>query len=405
MKNKTYVTYQCSTCKRTIDKEFNPNNAFIEKCSITYSCTGKLYKVAEKNSLNLITPVVDGIENWRPRNTKIANITYEKQGDLLYFAGTTESNKLTIGVKRSPLVESSYGIKLRIATVKDKVQPVTEYYFKVTNPTNTFSGNDNSLEQNPLLFDSSDTVLVYVDGVKQQPSLFPPGVNEVNLPYKTNKEDNSIPTNTIVFYNPLQINKIVTIVVMKHVDLNYGFLNFIKHGLTTSIGAWGNLKSITKFNEKTNQNEVFDLFTLESANGIAINDRIQTITEPCIQVCQDHLSLFDDGFVPDGGFIEYPTIGLFARPPFTIKDRNLNNFFDYSDLVGVTMYLKYENISSTKMWMISSPCINSVFPQINRKEYIVFGGKTIIDSAIKETSNSTNIIMENPIFSNYIIGS
>ena len=273
MKNKTYVTYQCSTCKRTIDKEFNPNNAFIEKCSITYSCTGKLYKVAEKNSLNLITPVVDGIENWRPRNTKITNITYEKHDDLLYFAGTTESNKLTIGVKRSTLSESSYGIKLRIATVKDKVQPVTEYYFKVTNPTNTFSGNDNSLEQNPVLFDSSDTVLVYVDGVKQQPN-----ANPIFGTYATNKEVASVPTNTISFYDPLQVNKIVTIVVMKLIDLNYGVFRFVKHGISVDGSTWNNFKSITKFNDKTNQNEIFDLYTLDSIEGVAIIDRIQTLT-------------------------------------------------------------------------------------------------------------------------------
>jgi hypothetical protein len=52
----SYVTYQCSVCRRVKDSLKDDTRAAPNQCTITKGCSGRLFKIGESSTASTIAP-------------------------------------------------------------------------------------------------------------------------------------------------------------------------------------------------------------------------------------------------------------------------------------------------------------------------------------------------------------
>ena len=68
--SKLYGKYSCDTCKREIEIAQDSLRPFLDKCNITYKCSGRLKLTGETSVRSQFkTPPAANIIDWVPRGT------------------------------------------------------------------------------------------------------------------------------------------------------------------------------------------------------------------------------------------------------------------------------------------------------------------------------------------------
>ena len=394
---KKFQTYKCTTCKRTIDIAFDPKRPFIEKCNITFGCTGALSKIGEKDIGNLHASYQYGVENWRGRNEKAYDATPPSEEVFRTFSSCRD-HEFVIGVD-AELVDASATLNVVFDTLKlaaiqltDKSQIFSEYVFKFSLETisPTLNGVDDSPVPQALAFDESHDVLVFLNGVQQLETT----AMLLNRDFVTYLTDTSLPVNSLKFNKTLPEMSVVTVIVRKKIDGKNVTLELTANKILANSkpGPWSNVESIKCYvniagdvKEKT-----YYLFTIDSAEQAGLNVRLHAnVKENDNSINLSHSS----GGVTRTESLSSPThnnpalgsnfdsvIGIFSNGNLDTTDRDTFSFFRFSKLRGTDGFLKFMKIDNKYLWVVSDSVIEKSYYPIEINNYIIVNGQYKTDA-------------------------
>jgi hypothetical protein len=394
--SKKFEVYQCSICKRKINKEFSPQNPVINKCDITFRCLGTLSKIAETSVPTLGASFKAGVENWRPRGTSSETFTsFELKPEEYVIMSATIDGKIVVGVEQHMALKTFglYFDKLRLnvtQVIKNKSLLYKDYQFKISRSTSgnlVLSGLDTNRKE--LKYDANiDTVLVYLNGVQLDGnSQYTVGINKVTLLGVMTPEYSTIDV-IVKKQSPTEIVK---------------SLNFTSNQALRNLqpGSWSNVTTVTiPINVPTGEtvNKDYVLYTLDDSNELGFNTTIQshfTFNDQSIQLYDSlapntilYYSLSNN---PDG------VVGLFSEDnnQFSARDRVLSAYVKLSDLRGTIRFMKYlmnSNIRATGArqysWFVTKSAISHSLFRITTESYAVLGGVIQTDPIVIDNSSS-----------------
>lgn len=164
---KKYITYQCDTCKRTKDLPTDKLHGFINLCTITQNCKGRLKPIATKNLREILpSSVSSSLSNWKPRTSiNSGESPAISNEEVIYFNAASSTSKiLTLAVKGIPASLPSV-VDIKFSIEKAESQSYIEYTYTLAANSDTIIGTDNSSYGKMLRFFVTDVVMVYVNGV------------------------------------------------------------------------------------------------------------------------------------------------------------------------------------------------------------------------------------------------
>lgn len=383
---KKFETLECSICKRRVDKEFAPKNAKIQKCTITYGCLGSLKKIGEKDVGQLQSSYEFGLENWRPRNQQFFNST-DLISDQLIPISSTHSRSFTIGIDSEilwidPFVQTEKfdTLELSMLQLTNKSQIHTEYLFNVDAGGDgiLLSGEDSSSVKKNLTLDLDSDIFVFLNGqqlIENSTAGFTTSLAEITLP------QNSIRIN--VHVDPLSA---ITVIKRKKSDIAKRTLTFKSNQSLqgTRSGSWANVNEISLI-LMHNGNFIqkhYTLFTLENPNELGNDVRLQLNYSKTDGIKLTRQNFNSRILATADPSLTAPIIGLLAMKPFSIKDRNNNNYYNFFDLVNSSGFLKFFKAHDNFEWHINDALIKSAKNNISIMTFIIQTGKPFEDSLI-----------------------
>jgi len=236
----TYITYQCSVCRRTKDIVQDNVRVLPNQCTITKGCAGSLYKIGETLVASSIDPV-SGLTDWYPRGQQLGQTVPvpPKQTQALTCSNT---GALTLALLLDDAAAASNPtITLQLQQRLSADVPSTEYLYNVTATTSIISGKDNAGKN--LRFDQSsidnDLIHVLVNGVARQQGVGP--------------NDYTATPNVITLNTPITSGVVVvsvfgvapTVAQVLTFTANYSFIASSGHG------SWGNIRWVDEYNPAT----------------------------------------------------------------------------------------------------------------------------------------------------------
>jgi len=231
---KRFTTYKCTTCARTTNKANNTNRPFIDLCTITQNCRGKLLPISLSDVVGLSqnAPPV-GLTNWVARGQSNLAITSTADNVDLH---TGINNQLTLAIPYS----IANSVVVTFEEMNSVTTPFTKFVFKVAPGSIAISGTDNGENGGRLFqYDASDAIKVYVGGVLVSPTSY-------NL---YTGVSSAVPKNTIIFNNALVGTTVtqVDILIMKSTTSGTTVpITFIKQHVADSInGSWDGVETVT----------------------------------------------------------------------------------------------------------------------------------------------------------------
>lgn len=320
---KRFVTYQCNVCKRSKDFLNNTTNAFINRCTITLGCTGRLSPVSQSNLEKPTTPVSANAKDWHPRGNppviRPAIKEVERANALTY------PNKLTLAYQGSSLSSVSF--------IAQSFEPTTfsEFnYYAFTG--NALGGPDDGVSHRALAFTDTDTVQVFVDGAQLTADQFDRSANGFILFGSTYEQKVSV--RVIVF----QASPSATFEVPA-----------TKHFTNLLPGAWGNVETVI-INGLTYQLYQLNATSLPFSTNLRINR---------------------------------PGYLLLSNGSFTASDRSLIEVVNLSVLDGMVNAIRLDRGTTTSVTVPLST-VSCVFPAITYTTFQVEpttspGGRVRID--------------------------
>jgi hypothetical protein len=231
----TYITYQCTVCRKTKDSEKDTLRAVPNVCSITPGCNGRLLVISEKSQYEAYNPVskLSGDPNERLVNPKAL-----PQSESI-FLSTSGFGSLTLAVRyNSGSPENS--IKLRLSQRKLNDVSYQQYVFKTTESTSVIpqSESNKDISGKFLRFNNAaileNRVSVVVNGVQK---IVGTDANEISLA-----------PNTVNFNSAIPAGSTVSVIIYSEQVTTQNDLVFERNDVLnntgSSYGSWANIKRI-----------------------------------------------------------------------------------------------------------------------------------------------------------------
>lgn len=391
---KKFQTFKCTTCRRQIDIAFDPKRPFIEKCNITFGCTGTLKKTGEKDVGALNASYQYGVENWRARGSKtFDNVDIEENKFLQVSA--CENGEFIIGVAAELVDNTEFfgetglydALNLKVIKLSDKSQIFDEYVFKITtesvNPV--LCGFDNSEVPESLFFNEEYDVLVFLNGAQLRETT--PTLQ--NRDFVTFLNDASLPKYSIKITKTLPEMSVVTIIVRKKSNSEIANLQFTSNASLqlSKPSCWSNVDSIKCYVDVAGEikEKIYYLFTLNAAAILGYNVRIQAniqTNDGSILLSNGYrqsqpvslTSLLNDSDPSLGSNFD-SIIGIFSTGNLEIIDRDYLHFFKLSSLRGTDGFLRFSKTDGKYIWEVSDNVIEQSYYPIEINKFISFNGQ------------------------------
>lgn len=192
---KKIITYQCNKCRRLKDFAATDLHAFVNLCTITKNCEGRLAPIATKNLRNVLaSQPIDGISDWNSRFDQQQNILNNvANNDIRYDIATSETFALTLAVRKNSLPVIPSDFTLRFAMQALNSLSYNEFNYYMTSSFDQVTGPDTSPSAKVLRFTVTDTVVVFLNGVELSEGT---GVKDYQLLYNSNNLGYAIKFNT-----------------------------------------------------------------------------------------------------------------------------------------------------------------------------------------------------------------
>ena len=344
-----FEVFQCNVCNRQTEKVIDQTHATLNKCNITYKCTGTLNKVSSSDTKTITSPAsVPNLTNWVPRGQKtiqqqvvtptqiLLNSAYDVLAIAVESSSVLNIHEIDMVLEIRQLINASYN----------------EYFYSKPSNTSLISGQDDSSKRLTLRFVNGanpDAIVVYVNGVEVDPSTY----------------DRSVP-GRIVFNSVLtsQTNQ-VRVLVYQETQPNYVTLKFIRNDATSLLNssgsAWDNVTSVMMPDMVS-----YSVFTCTDVSALLINSQMEVISVT--------------------GNTAY---WLLADAPYSEYDRDTFNSVSINSLVANKTVIEFKNDSlNSPKFFIDSLVVQSLFPPIRITSKLA-------DDVIPTTVNSINTKIQN----------
>jgi len=226
-----FIIYQCDTCKRQTETLLDNKRPDAIRCNITYKCRGKLSRIGESSVKKfLFTPPVSGLQDYVPRGTVIpvinagisdpdaslnvgsglgmltaACLTRNQIGIENHNFSILDSNNLPFYFStESDATHLGLGIKvyLNLFQITPSLIQSKTYNYLVSGAIQIIRGPDNSPNSSSLMFNESNSIAVFSNGIKLDPSQYDRTTtkNQITLTPALYESNNVI---SVVVYNDL----------------------------------------------------------------------------------------------------------------------------------------------------------------------------------------------------------
>lgn len=329
-----FEVFKCSVCNRSIEKAVDQKRAPINKCNITYKCTGTLIKVSESDSKTMSGPSPDAsLANWVARGQSVSSTSVSSTPSSVTI--NTAQDVLSIAVRDD--LQAASELLARFEIKKLTNASYVEYFYNRPSNTTLISGQDDSSKRLALRFvngTNPDKIVVYLNGVEMDASGY----------------DRSVAGRIVLKQALVDETNQIKVLVYKQDASSYLTLKFVRNDLSTvvnhALSAWGNVETV-KFGKAT----ACSVFTCADVSVVPINSKLVLVD---VSVKSNGAVLQDDS-----GYL------LIADEPYSSYDRNLNNAISISKLIGNAVIVEYKkDIKNSPKFYVSGDAIQSMFPPI-----------------------------------------
>jgi hypothetical protein len=330
-----FEVFKCTACNRQIEKLVDQIRAPINKCTITYKCTGSLIKVSQSDTKTMTSPAMDvNLTNWVPRGGAANNTSEDISTQLVNINSAQDVLSLAIN---DQFLDNINELEFTFEVKRLTNASFVEYFYNRPSATALISGQDDSSKRLALRFangDAADRVVVYLNGVELDTAAYDRSVSG-RIVFKAALVDESNQIRVLVF---------------KQDAPTYVSLNFVRNDLSTvkshAISAWGNVQTVEYPRRNT-----FSIFTCTDTSNVQINSRLILSS---VKTLNNALSFADD--------LGYMVI---ADAPYSSYDRNLNNAINLRALAETKAVIEFKkDVKNSPKFYVFEEAIQSMFPPI-----------------------------------------
>lgn len=260
----TYITYQCSICRRT--KNFIQDNvrSVPNSCTITKGCEGRLFDIGIAPSLSNVATSPEGLVDWYPRGQAVTVVPVEASVPTTLLS-TSATGVLTLAIYQSDAEAFSRDI-VKLLLTQRKVENISyqQYLFKTVVPTTLISGRDltnKNMRFDQLAIDES-RVFIRVNGISRFPGPDP--------------EDVVLTPNAVSFNSATPIGATIDVSVYTEKGTIERVLPFVANrtfNVSLNSGSWGNVRWIKEYDSagllKVNKWWLYSCVSLDVIPGSA----------------------------------------------------------------------------------------------------------------------------------------
>lgn len=324
---KKFITYECNTCKRSKDLAVDLIHGFVDKCTITKNCTGRLFPIKAKNLRDILpSKGAAGLQNWTPRG----NLTEAERlvnKPVSYDLASSGNRTLTL-ISKVPFSTAPSTYLISFIAQLDTVQDYIEFDYTLASGSKTIIGKDSTGKT--LRFSQTDLLNVYVQGVLR-PQLDP--ILGYTLNYQ-NGVGYSIDFNTTQAFATS-----VKVVVFQGVTLTEtAQLEFIKNSELAVDGAWSNIETVSL------HGETWTVYTCIDTSALPVNSQLN-LYEVVPDPVKSHLEDF---------------YFLMAYSPYSVIDRVYSIGVHLSNLNLPNQYVSVNSVNGVKTINVSSESLSEL---------------------------------------------
>ena len=309
----TYVSFQCSVCRRTKDILRDNFRAAPNHCNITKGCEGRLFKVGEKTIPDIVSPA-SGLTDWYPRG-QTPIITEVTEIPAAIALTTSVNGALTLAI-----YQSDTDAALRQTLIARFTQRRTEdikfnqFLFKTVTQTSIISGRDSSGKN--LRFDQiaidEGRVFVRVNGISR---------------FQGSDLDEIVLTpNTVSFNSPIPAAATVDVSVSTEKGTLTRDILFTQNatGSVITSGSWTNVRWVREHDNVTKQLKPnrWWLYTSENVSSITSGSSLKL--DGIFESDSSTLLFAEDSLA----FVRF----FLAASPYAAADRYLNLIVEANQL-------------------------------------------------------------------------
>ena len=359
---KKYLRYSCSVCKRFADRLVDNVRAMPDKCTITFKCEGRLYPIQYRSDGGITSAPEVGVVDWRARGTSVTNLSDEKVQTFLDTAtGTTR--QVVLGVRLNSIqsfvpsfdgTEPGSILKLKLNQRSDKPKNYKAYIYRMDTSFSTVSGVESGLEKKTLRYSTTDTIEVFVNGVKQELGAIGTGT------YQIFDGVAQVPPNTIVFDPSISLPGIaqVDVIVSAVATTSQSELSFNRNVSDESrlaTGSWENIDYVERFNGTAWQKWYLFTLDLSEASELVLNTIMTASASGTIN-----------------GTLTVPASDMMlmlARQPYSTLDRYTNLVVPLTTLTFERDYLKFFAVNGKPVLYVTETAKSNVYPSLRVSKF------------------------------------
>ena len=353
---KKFITYQCNICKRTKDMPTDKLHGFINLCTITQNCGGRLKPIATKNLREILPSSSEAnLVNWKPRTQQEAAIQLQEEPVVHLNLASSSAKVLTMAVKGDPnLLPLNIDLKFSIELADS--QSYLEYTYTLAAGIDTIIGTDNSSLGKLLRFTNNDVVMVYINGVLLSTSDF-------TLNYQ-GSTGYSVTLHTIK-----NVQTSAKVVVFQNVPIaETSALTFSKNSNLDISSAWENVNSVLINGEQWTVYSCVDISALP-INSILTLYEGSSFSQTLPNTPLDQLRF------------------LAAYDPFTVVDRIYNAVVSLANLSAENQYIRVYSHAGLVQLQTTNKTIDML--EIIRVDEVNDVSKELVTSLINSTLEPT----------------
>lgn len=358
----SYLTYQCTVCRRTKDILRDDRRVIPTACTITKGCAGVLFKVGEKTVASP-TPSIPGVIDWYPRTSQPASQEPVVQDQLVPLS-TSRSNALVVALRiPDPLALSASEITLLLEQRKVEAVSFQQFTFRPQVDSTEFTGRDSTgrnlrVDQSAIV---NDRVTVRVNGVQ----VFNFTLSQFNLVFSSPVRAGSV-VDVIVYAEKTTVEKVLTFSTNRSIVQN------------TTTGAWSNVRWMT--NGLTTEK-----WWLYTCTSLGVLDRSSTAKIISVNRGLTSIPLEDCLF-------------LLASAPFSHIDRYIE-FASKASLLGEDYNLQ---VSDERQVLTRRSLITDLYPPLKIEKASLTNDDIIPENSGAIPTDSASSFLKNKIINGKI---
>lgn len=344
---KKYIRLACSVCNRFADRLVDNTHFVPDRCTITFRCEGRLFPLEYRASGDITALPASGVADWRPRGQAVS-ISAAAAAELINTA-TGSEQQLVVAVALPTPPQDTATLQLNLDQQADTPKAFRQYVYRYEATFATVSGVEAGLEKKTLRYSTTDTVEVFLDGVKLALGT---GPND----YQLYDGVSSVPPNTISFnteVSPTGISQVDVIVsatpTSTSTSLTLSRQTISAANARTTLGAWDNVDYIELLSGSTWVKHYLFVLDLAEVSTLTLNTILTAGSALLTDVSTAVIPLASVKL-------------LLARSPYSQVDRYTNIVASLDQVAGGDAYFKYHAVDGVARLELTKSSVTTIYP-------------------------------------------